>query len=92
MKVSFLIRQSIEDKMSPDARHALGAVLMWSSVAVTAAGSLLIAPGHPAFGAAVIALGMAGVIAGAAIKKKYCPRCRAGACELPKKNSPQPPA
>lgn len=69
--------------MTADAKHTLGAGLMWGGVGAAALGTFAVLPGHPGAGAAVI-LGATGLsAAGMVLKKRNCPRCRAGACELP---------
>lgn len=85
-----------EKAMSPNAKHTLGAFMMWGGLPLAAAGALIVAPSHPAAGAGMLAAALAVSLGGAALKKRHCPRCRAGACELPgppgAKNGPNPPA
>lgn len=69
--------------MTPDRKHALGAGMMWGGVALTGLAAVVVLPMQLAAGLALFAAGIALTAAGAVAKKRYCPRCRAGACELP---------
>lgn len=71
--------------MSPDAKHSLGAVLLWGGVAAAAIATavLLAAPGAANLCLAGLIGGALVSVCGAYLKKRHCPSCRTGACPLP---------
>lgn len=73
--------------MHPDRKHTLGAILMWGGVVLAAVAALAILPASPMWGAVGFLAGVAASLEGMRIKKRYCPRCRRGVCDLP----PSPP-
>jgi O-antigen/teichoic acid export membrane protein len=69
--------------MTADAKHRLGTILMWSGVGLAVVATLAAVPRWPIFGLSLLAASIALTVAGAWIKKRSCPRCREGACEMP---------
>lgn len=66
-------------------RHAWGAVMLWGAVLVAGAGFWLTSSGRSA-GIAVGVFALFLALAGAVLKKRYCPRCRDDApCDLEKR-------
>ncbi|GAB4310580.1 MAG: hypothetical protein Kow0059_00080 [Candidatus Sumerlaeia bacterium] len=57
---------------------------MWSGVPLGAL-SLPVARRSPVLGMVLLAAALAAALAGAWLKKKYCPRCRAEACARPER-------
>jgi hypothetical protein len=68
-----------------EARHALGALLMWSGIGLAVGGWIAFSRARPAVGAALFALALVAAVCGAILKKRYCPKCRKGACPAPER-------
>ncbi|MBN1476385.1 hypothetical protein JXA47_06500 [Candidatus Sumerlaeota bacterium] len=68
--------------MSPDAKHLLGAIAMWLGVILAALAVLLLLPRSPTLGAASAIASALIALLGAWFKKRHCPKCRQGVCEV----------
>ncbi len=77
--------------MTPDGKHRLGAAMMWGGVAVTGLAAVVVLPVQLPAGLALFAGGIGLTAVGAVTRKRFCPKCRAEACELPATKTEQPP-
>lgn len=74
--------------MNQDTKHTIGALLMWGGVALAAVATFLVLPRLAWLGITLLAVSIPLAGFGAWWKKRHCPRCRAGACEIkPQSNS-----
>lgn len=71
--------------MTADQKHAAGTVVMYGGVLLGGLGAWALMGGRGVWGGVLFAVALMAVILGGVLKKRYCPRCRAGACALPTK-------
>ena len=67
-------------KLSFDAKHKLGSLMMWGSVVVAWVGTLDVSWLDNWGRLGVFLLALATACGGAILKKRNCPRCRENAC------------
>jgi hypothetical protein len=72
--------------LSPDEMHTLGKGLIPAGIVIAVYGIFIAMPTSPYTGLGAVAWGIALTLIGLRLKKKYCPRCREGQCELPTKH------
>ncbi|NUN95254.1 MAG: hypothetical protein HUU16_03685 [Candidatus Omnitrophica bacterium] len=69
--------------LSAETRHFLGGVLMWGGLGISVLGVAFASSLSPLSSLATLGTGIGVCVVGGILKKRYCPRCRAGACTLP---------
>lgn len=69
--------------MSPDEMHTLGKGMIPAGIAIALYGIFVAMPTSPLQGMGAVVWGIVLTVIGLYLKKKYCPRCREGHCELP---------
>ena len=72
----------MEIQLTDDRKHTLGRVLLVGGLAAAALAVLGFLPSSPYFGAVLAGLSLALCFYGIYLKKKYCPLCRKGPCDL----------
>lgn len=63
--------------------HRTGAILMIAGLGLASVSVLVVLPRLPDWGLVGFSVGAAAAVIGTWMKKRFCPLCRAGSCDLP---------
>jgi len=69
--------------MTLDGKYRLGQAMMWVGIVSATVCAVLVLPVLPYLGLVGFLVSVGTTGGGVFLRKKYCPRCRAGQCELP---------